>query len=798
MQHIPIPSSHHHDHIAVPYLSGITYNGGDWTEYPRRQGWEPEGFLHGDFEQRDGASHLAQIGSLLQAWLYFGFMNEMTGIDIDTQAFLKTQDGRTVVTTEGLPALVNQWQDRMHVMSAAEARKEAFRIDEYLKSSHSYFLECVSDRKTHSSPLPLAPEICLSVSILYSTLCLAKAHIFKSSSFIPPTLEIDAIKDRLLANGWCESDVEALSADKDGNSTIEIYYCSLLGPRLNRKQHPRCVPLRCFAFDTREEDYQVKHRSNCRGCAFVETDMSKLQSVYLDPNGGDDGPIPLLRVLQGKSAIHVDVTTSSSIPSYVAISHVFGDGLGNPYRCALPSCQLLQLQEWVDKATSGRGTAFWIDSMCVPQQPQYVDVKKMGLLRMIKTYKSATMVLVLNKELEDTSVTAPPEELAVRISTNSWFRRLWTLQEGYLAGKLLFQFRDGMVDARDVLQRSTATQHRFSLEHRLMTTALLSLRRLNEFRTLDVDDRLRKMFSLTPWRSTSHPEDETIVLSTLLGAGSSAAVNLMTSSSATRLTKWKEWIISLGRLPVDVLFFLDARISLDNFSWCPPNFTSRLYTSPVDMSSPLCPVDEEGLHLTSAAIVFFPPDESTAPVTQDTRFGFSATIWEQNNSTIFRIENGFWCTQSNGPSSWADAMSRVGASMFAVIPKSWPLAQEERRPLPPTTGMSDLLSTIALSDDELMLISSSLPEGAKVPTAPFHSFENFVHDVDGSQRRTALRDVPCEAALVGLLGVAEAREIRVRYCGIVHLQKVPVQEFVDSSNVALGVLKDESQEWCVM
>ena len=131
--------------------------------------------------------------------------------------------------------------------------------------------------------------------------------------------------------------------------------------------------------------------------------------------------------------------------------------------------------------------------------------------------------------------------------------------------------------------------------------------------------------------------------------------------------------------------------------------------------------------------------------------------------------------------------------MFAVIPKTWPLAKEEREPVLALPGMADVLSKITLSDDELSLIESALPGQSKQIYEPFQRYQTFLEDESERFRQsTARREV-----VVGVLGDPDASEIEVKYCGVVYLRKSDVDRFSDAEDVASGVLKDKSQMWCV-
>ena len=180
---------------------------------------------------------------------------------------------------------------------------------------------------------------------------------------------------------------------------------------------------------------------------------------------------------------------------YIAISHVWSDGLGNPNQNSLPLCQLeflydllvdtywdevyMALETMGDKLDydddmekriiegmgrkfkamvpgtkrlvtpmrnfRGKSLSTWIDTLCVPLEKQY---RKVAIAGMKYVYAKATFTLVLDAELSSLKYRAcSPEELLVRVSISGWMRRAWTFQEGVLANtRMRMLFADGIFE----------------------------------------------------------------------------------------------------------------------------------------------------------------------------------------------------------------------------------------------------------------------------------------------------------------------------------------------------------------
>lgn len=97
-----------------------------------------------------------------------------------------------------------------------------------------------------------------------------------------------------------------------------------------------------------------------------------------------------------------DIQVLSTTPKdrYVAISHVWSDGLENPNANALLTCQVKQIFRLVNNlyCTSRESIAFCIDTLCCPVELSSARARAIILMR--ETYQSANKVLVLDSYLQ--------------------------------------------------------------------------------------------------------------------------------------------------------------------------------------------------------------------------------------------------------------------------------------------------------------------------------------------------------------------------------------------------------------
>ena len=170
-----------------------------------------------------------------------------------------------------------------------------------------------------------------------------------------------------------------------------------------------------------------------------------------------EGDIPLIALDTSTDPNVIEVVRfqkeSEYNNQYVAISHVWSEGLGNPHENSLPLCQLERIQSLVNKvyADGSYIVPYWIDTICVPLEEEW---KRLAIARMDRTYAEADVVLVLDNSLQRiSSKQTDSTELSARIAHATWVTRLWTYQEGKLSRSLRIQLQDGSEAARDLLAR---------------------------------------------------------------------------------------------------------------------------------------------------------------------------------------------------------------------------------------------------------------------------------------------------------------------------------------------------------
>lgn len=162
-----------------------------------------------------------------------------------------------------------------------------------------------------------------------------------------------------------------------------------------------CSPFKCRYTQLKDETYQTQHVFGCTGCHDIVADSAELCEIL------EKGSIPFILSIDDKDENEtIAFVEAEPWMSYVAISHVWSDRLGNPYQNALPKCQLVRLSDMVRRLDGQYSNIilFWIDTICIPPDSSGMkQAQDLAIPLMRKTYEEATSVLVLDSWLFTTT-----------------------------------------------------------------------------------------------------------------------------------------------------------------------------------------------------------------------------------------------------------------------------------------------------------------------------------------------------------------------------------------------------------
>ncbi|KAI1374170.1 hypothetical protein F4677DRAFT_461708 [Hypoxylon crocopeplum] len=384
------------------------------------------------------------------------------------------------------------------------------------------------------------------------------------------------LEHRISLKGWCPLDVRTTFLS-DSMCIYEQYYLSKMENVDRTISHDNCTEYECRGRNVDEATYH------------------------------QDGDIPVFKWnLESKElelrAVKVNARGVGK-PPFMAISHVWSDGLGNSKDNAIYECQLEALQKSVQLAATnhkmldGKPSHFWIDTLCVPVQKQFKDLRKKCIQDMRRIYECSCSVYVLSS-LRNIATTAKGPERQIAEVFNNWDRRLWTYQECIMARKRLIQYADKIVD-------------HVSIEADFFRDMLWSSDEPD-----DAAEPLPPYAASIASRSTSRKSDEMLCVATLMrldlkpfleaesevrnerGLSGTEEVSDVDIADKRMEIFWQ----TIGVCQWGVLFNSHRRLSIDGLRWAPATFLGSPlggFCKRVDQG--FCRLDKKGRGLSFSA-----------------------------------------------------------------------------------------------------------------------------------------------------------------------------------------------------
>ena len=596
MEHLPVRTGNPRSVFPpIPWVCNDEYDGGPFLEYPSRLGlprlevgWLGKLSLVNQSHLR--AMPSAESESFLQKWLFFGLLHEILGDLYHHEDFVTiTEDDegkRAIITTAVLVSRLEKWGE---TITQDEGPRMA--IYEHIAQCLNLTYACLmvrcpafdNDLKFH---LASVAEI---VAYAANKACNVAWTDHPRRSLVPliwgNLIDKGFVKSTLLErSNCCRSQIHMLAKNFESPQAL-AFVASCFQDDTDRLQHDSCDEIICRAGNSRGPI--PHHVSDSCKCHFIHVDEAALVDCLERENC-----LPLLRLkeTQDSDGISVEVVESTKDTRYVALSHVWADGLGNPKATALPQCQLFRLKALVneldrdvtrdgwDRPGTPPEMLLWCDTLCCPVASP--EGKKMALAKMYRTYDEASEVLVLDKDLISRRVEGMrPDEACLRIAASRWTTRLWTLQEGALPGRknnLWFQFTKSAFHAV-ALYKHLHTIETTDIRRRAVALGLVG--RFQTFMSLfDVGDVERLGASLENtmrglmYRSVTVSSDEPLLIANLLALDLNAILASKPAEGMQAL--WETIDSSPFGIHKELLFQMGPRMRKPGFRWAPSSLLS--------------------------------------------------------------------------------------------------------------------------------------------------------------------------------------------------------------------------------
>lgn len=596
MDAFPLPSSSHvHPgsfEIQVECAQDIAYDGGDFLTYPERQGWAKRTL--GEWLELF-QSPPREFSKFMERWLLFGTLHHYFGDSIDHHKLVRSvgEPSRLVLTMLPIRSLLKfQLQDETISLMVLRLASDLHLLLGLAGNDGDYndfniqitesLTNCIKFRMLKD---PRSPEMVMITAAWLEVLVSLTGYQMTAQQFSInlSLMHRSLMWSRLREQGWCPSDLTTafhrfnvptlyflhnINGGSIGKNPHKIVHVRARGCLPDGNSNPislsttLCTPFVCGLNKLNDQTYVTKHADRCGGCENIQAKSEELCGILKRRK------IPLIDF---EDARGINLVESEPDMPYIAISHVWSDGIGNPLENSLPRCQLQRLNDYIRKVQteSGKCHLFWIDTICVPPDSAALkDVQDLAISLMRETYENAVAVLVLDSSLYGApSLGRSPAENLIRVFSSRWTSRLWTYQEGALARSLYFQFSDNPLDLEAEISRlkeKPDTIESLTLVPSLMTT--YGQIRFFQRRKLSFEERFLAICSSFSDRTTSVASDEPICFGTLLGLD---VLELAQTPPQSRIEKF--WRM-LPCIPESIVRTKIERLDVPGLRWAPKSF----------------------------------------------------------------------------------------------------------------------------------------------------------------------------------------------------------------------------------
>jgi hypothetical protein len=610
----------------VPCVRTEKYDGKSFLSYPERKDkpWlnPPGGDL--PYMTYTISEEISQIGKeeqerFLQTWLFFGLLQETLGDSYYERDFI-SQDSNSperefLSTVNLLPKLELVWASPRHGQNGQQSQTspspspngivEISQEDE--KVRYGRIQRCL-----HLCYIILAeahPDFDPRIKYCISSVCELVAHAtmrafnrFDAMPLWGSRFYENETKKQMLGAGWCPCNVARAIHKFSSMQTLNLL--SRIDRKEIRRDHQECTLELCTSYQINQDEYRTQHRQPDCNCDFISPDLEAIRDAL------EAEAWPLLNIVETGGeldGLHVEVVRSTPETPYIAISHVWADGLGNAEYNSLPKCQLSYIRERASNMNTSESSLpansraggsgnppllIWIDTLCCPKKP--AEAKKLAVNQMRSTYAGAQEVLVLDAELQcyDFHTIGLIESLA-RFYTSGWLNRVWTLQEGILGRRIWIQFKDGSFDLDQLmLNLSLANETDLKLrpflydlikEHRSLRPSFFYSKNAfskqaqsrSEQERSNIGRKLVQLVEALAYRSVSKPEDEALCIGTLLDLPAVYDLKDLGNAS-TRMGKiWQLIAQAYGGIPQQLLSFVCPGLKDKGLKWAPQSFLGQ-------------------------------------------------------------------------------------------------------------------------------------------------------------------------------------------------------------------------------
>ena len=350
--------------FEFPLLCQPTYQFETWQSYPEEHGYQNTSEISGDFQifkiTDDGQQDIIDsddeaVATFFQQWLWFGILLEILE-SVDIAAFVRRKpDGTQWITTTHLQkhsqALIASAPDQSWASSPNMVQKWGSYRWQIIRRARTVVMrylqtyECSADN--------IVPRTIFAVALLCEHLHEVLYRVYYRTTVADPWEAISkfnwreddadyamAIVEKLNEGSWCPNTLAGMDMYRSKIETL-WFYANLQAPK-RELGHDHCSAEQCVHLQIDHETYRTKNVAGDCDCDIVGPDPSALADIIINCK------LPLTRVFFGAEGTieKIDIQPREVDTKFVAISHVWTDGHGNPDGNLLPTCFFENFKKW--------------------------------------------------------------------------------------------------------------------------------------------------------------------------------------------------------------------------------------------------------------------------------------------------------------------------------------------------------------------------------------------------------------------------------------------------------------------
>ena len=558
-------------------------------DYPSHYGWEPGMIWQGNLHEAhlclknlDCETAASAVAAMLQSWLYLGLLESVLRKHVQVSYLVRADGaGKRHIFTQNLHACLQAWVFKTRLADERvklEAHRQALKTMAYVHSwverlnswtnpNNSYFYKKVEE--TYPKFTQLLVTILPSIVRLAEIIDSARIRAMPSSTLLSlglawsyPQQVRDYRECLLIKNGWCPFTIQMVLFNLSESTVDWLAYRPAKGdPDL----HSNCSGIECLRNNIDKTNYKVSHDSKLcpGGCPNVRPQIPDVIGIL----GENEDSIPVFSIEDRKDGVKLSMTSramkSPDPEDYIAVSHVWVDGLGSTAEIGIPECQVRRLLRLGREVTQKPNPRLWIDSLCIPAAK---DARAKAIILMADTYSNASTVLVVDQRIREQKLSDSIQDLYCTIFTSAWMQRLWTYQEACLAQTLIFELAEN--DFYTLRFPRPGESIGKTMIWRAFGAQLTRLR-------IDRDSRsnLGSVSRALNWRSTKRHIDELAAVAGLVQLRSSALGEIL--KTEVQVERMRIFLKAVRWLPRNILFLPGSKVEISSFRWAPCTFMNR-------------------------------------------------------------------------------------------------------------------------------------------------------------------------------------------------------------------------------